>query len=214
MSTRTTAGLVVASVATCLLVAGVPAAPASPPRSISPIPLVPSHQYADGAPPVFSGGFGEQSCHACHFHEDVNTEPGGVTIAGVPERFVAGEQYPITITLSRPGMKLGGFQLTARFKQGAAQAGTLAPAPGQEERLRIQNDGGVEYATQRQKGTAIETSDTAQWSLIWTAPPKPAAVVFNVAANAADADGTAEHDFVYTAAVETAPMVDASLCCR
>ena len=42
---------------------------------------------ADGAPPGFSGGFKEESCHACHFHAEPNPSPGRVVIDGVPATF-------------------------------------------------------------------------------------------------------------------------------
>ena len=38
--------------------------------------LVASHAYAEGAPPGFSGGFKEDSCHACHFHAEPNSGAG------------------------------------------------------------------------------------------------------------------------------------------
>ena len=102
--------------------------------------------YADGAPPGFTGGFGESSCDACHFEAALNTKPGQLSLTGVPERFVAGERYPLTITLSRPGMAMGGFQLSARMENGGAQAGTLAPGPGEEKRIKIERvAGGPEW---------------------------------------------------------------------
>ena len=161
--------------------------------------------YADGAPPGFSGGFNEESCHACHFHRDLNAGPGRVTIAGLPTRVVAGERYPLTITLTRPEMRLAGFQLTARFKDGGTQAGTLAPAPGEEARVGIDVSRDVQYANQRRTGASPAASDTATWSLVWTAPQTSDPVVFHVAANAADADNTAEGDYVHTAVVEVVP---------
>ena len=163
--------------------------------------------YAESAPPGFSGGFDEQSCHACHFHADLDSGPGRVTIAGVPDRFAPGERYPLTVTLTRPEMKLGGFQLTARFQDGGAQAGSLAPAAGEEERVGVDVQSAVEYVNQRRKGTALASEDTATWRLLWTAPPAGGAVVFHVAANAADGDETAEGDDVHTLAVESAPVL-------
>ena len=162
--------------------------------------------YAESAPLGFSSGFSEQSCHACHFHADPNSGPGRVTIAGVPEHFVAGERYPLTVTLTRPEMKLAGFQLTARFKDGGGQAGTLAPAPGEEARIGIDVLGDVQYANQRRQGAAIDAPDSTRWSLVWTAPSSVGPVVFHVAANAADADETAEGDYVHTAAVDALPV--------
>jgi hypothetical protein len=161
--------------------------------------------YADGAPAGFSGGFAEQSCHACHFHADVNTGPGELTLSGVPERFAAGERYPLTITLSRPGVVVAGFQITARLKTDGTQAGTLAPAPGEEERIAIAAQNGIQYAGQRRRGTALAAPDTARWTVQWTAPPPTGAVQFHVAGNAADNDESAEGDCVYTALAETAP---------
>lgn len=161
--------------------------------------------YADGAPAGFSGGFGEASCDACHFHAAVNSGPGRAIIVGVPARFVAGERYPLTVTLERPGMVLGGFQLTARVKGNGAQAGTLAPAAGEEGRVRVEVREGVEYATQRQKGATLTAPGQGRWTLTWTAPESGESVVFNVAANAADGDGAVEGDYIHTAVAETAP---------
>ena len=167
--------------------------------------LTPTASYADGAPPGFSGGFGEQSCHACHFHNDLDAEPGRVTIAGLPERFVPGTSYPLTITLTRPGMTIGGFQLAARLEDGGAQAGTLAPGPSETERLAVETQGGVEYANQRVPGTALAEPDTAQWTVLWTAPATRETVQIHIAANAADKDGTAEGDYVHTTVVAVQP---------
>jgi hypothetical protein len=160
-------------------------------------------RYAEGAPPGFSGGFDEQSCHACHFDADLNSGEGQVTITNVPDRFVAGERYPLTITLTRTGMKLGGFQVTARFKDGGAQAGDLAAAAGEEERMSRAVQGNIQYLSQRHQGTAPVGNHAIRWSVVWTAPKGEGPVVFNVAANAANGDGTAEGDFVHTAAVES-----------
>ena len=161
--------------------------------------------YADGAPPGFSGGFNEQSCQACHFHAEVNSGPGRVSIAGVPERFVPGERYPITITLTRTAMTLGGFQLTARFTDGGAQAGALAPAPEDEHRIGIAVQGNIQYAGQRQKGAALAAPDTARWALVWIAPMAGAPVTLHVAANAADGDERADGDYIHTSVVHTSP---------
>jgi hypothetical protein len=164
----------------------------------------PPPAYAGGAPPGFSGGFKETSCDACHFDNDLNAKPGQLTITGVPERFAAGERYPLTITLSRPGMRMGGFQFTARMADGGVQAGTLAPAEGEEKRLAIEVSNNVQYANQRQSGTAPVEPGTARWTLLWTAPATPGPIEFHAAANAADNDESARGDYVYTATARSA----------
>jgi hypothetical protein len=180
---------------------------ASAPRagSMSTLRAAAETRYAEGAPPGFTGGFNEQSCHACHFHADVNAAPGKLTIVGVPERFVPGERYPLTITLTRPGMTLGGFQLTARFKDGGAQAGTLAPAPDEKARIGIDLQADVQYAGHRREGATLAATDTARWALVWTAPKVAAAVAFHLAANAADGDERVEGDYIHTTVVEASP---------
>jgi hypothetical protein len=169
---------------------------------LAPGSSVPTSAYADGAAPGFTGGFGESACDACHFEADINVKPGQLTITGVPERFTAGERYVLSLTLSRPGMKLGGFQLASRLTEGGAQAGTLAPGPGEEKRIKIE-PGSVQYANQRESGTAATAADTAKWTLVWTAPAATGTVTFHAAANAADGDGAARGDYVYTATVQT-----------
>lgn len=109
-----------------------------------------------------------------------------MAIAGVPAQFVAGERYALTITLSRPGLALAGFQLTARFKDAGGQAGTLAVGADEAPRVKVETQGGVQYANQRKEGTTIAEGHASQWSVVWTAPEARRPVVFHVAANAGD----------------------------
>lgn len=160
--------------------------------------------YADGAPPGFTGGFKEESCHACHFDFEPNTRPGEVSLKGVPERYVAGQQYPLTITLTRPGMRLGGFQLAARHPDGT-QAGTLQHGSGEDTRVKVETQGNVHYAGQRRPGADPSAPDTATWTLVWTAPMSSEPVTFSVAANAADNDESVRGDYVYTASAQSRP---------
>jgi hypothetical protein len=163
---------------------------------------VASHAYPDGAPPGFSGGFTEQSCDGCHFHAAPNSGPGRLVIDGVPDRMVSGEQYRVTISLTHTGMKLAGFQMTARFKDDGAQAGTLAAEPSSPARVAIDTQSGIQYAGHRREGSTVETPDESRWVVLWTAPPAGRAVMFHVAANAADGDERADGDFIYTLARE------------
>lgn len=162
--------------------------------------------YADGAPAGFSGGFGEQSCHGCHFTGEVNAAPGRVLLDGVPDRYTPGSVYVLTITLTRPGMALGGFQLTARFADDGHQAGTIAPAADDSARVRVEEEGAVQYANQTREGAAASDGRAARWKVAWTAPARAEGrIVFHVAANAADGDGTSEGDHIYTCSAESSP---------
>jgi hypothetical protein len=163
--------------------------------------------YLDGAPPGFSGGFGEDSCLACHFDEELNEPPGRLILSGVPASYAPGETYPLTVSLSRQGLVLAGFQLTARFEDGT-QAGSLTPPSGGEDRVAISPDTDTRVLYAHQRGTAAEAAapGSARWTVSWTAPATDArAVLFHVAANAADGDGSASGDFVYTTTAAALP---------
>jgi len=162
-----------------------------------------SHAYAEGAPPGFTGGFTEQSCDACHFHAAPNAGPGKLTIDGVPERFVAGQAYLLTIGLTQPGMKLAGFQLAARFKDDGGQAGTLARESEKDMRVGVETQSGVQYAGQRRDGASVITPNESRWTVMWTAPSATRTVVFHAAANGANGDERADGDYVYTLTRET-----------
>jgi hypothetical protein len=169
--------------------------------------LVASHGYAEGAPPGFTGGFKEESCHACHFHAPLNSGGGRVSLDGVPDKFVPGERYTLTVTLSRTGMTRAGFQLAARFTQGGLQAGTLAAAGADVTRVGVENQGGVQYAGQKLAGSSVDAGDSAHWTIEWTAPERGEPVSFHVSANAADGNESADGDFVYTTTRESPPAV-------
>jgi hypothetical protein len=108
------------------------------------------------------------------------------------------------VTLTRAGMKRAGFQVTSRFKDSGAQAGTLAPGPDDRNRVGIDLLGGIQYAGQRKEGASVDAADAVRWTIQWTAPDGGGPVVFNVAANAADGNESADGDFVYTTTVESA----------
>src|SRR5437867_12135250 len=74
--------------------------------------------FKEGPYPNVTGGFGEQSCHLCHLDNPVNAPGGSVALEGVPASFAQGQTYPITVTISREGMRRGGFEIAARFASG------------------------------------------------------------------------------------------------
>jgi hypothetical protein len=160
--------------------------------------------YAEGSPPGFSGGFREDNCTACHFHETLNAPAGKLTVEGVPATFAPGERYTLTVTLTRDGIKRAGFQLAVRFKDGAAQAGTLAPGAAEAERVKVETSGGIQYAGQQLAGSVMRDAGMAKWIVEWTAPADVRAVIVHVAANAANGDERVDGDFVYTTSFETA----------
>jgi hypothetical protein len=101
---------------------------------------------------------------------------------------------------------VGGFELTARFEDGGAQAGALAVPPDQQGRLAVATDRDVQYAYQRLPGSERVAPDTARWTLLWTAPAQGGAVQFNVASNAANQDESTSGDYIYTTVARANPQ--------
>jgi hypothetical protein len=176
---------------------------AAPPIETSRSAAMP--RYADGAPPGFAGGFNDSACDACHFENPLNDKAGALTLTGLPDQFTPGELYTLDVSLTRPGLKMGGFQLVARLENGT-QAGVLTPGPQEADRVTVKTQAGVQYASQRRTGATPVSADTTRWTLSWQAPAAPTGPVqFHLAANAADNDDSVRGDYIYTAILKTSP---------
>jgi hypothetical protein len=183
-------GLFIAAAPTILAVAAIAAAASATSRPVG---------YRDGPPAGFSGGFGEDTCFACHFSGDLDGPHGSLGLSGLPASYEAGRVYPIVLTLTREDLVVGGFELTSRFEDGAAQAGELTVAPEQEGRVDVTTDRDIQYAHQRSAGSAETSPDSIRWTVLWRAPATGGRVLFHAAANAADGNGSADGDYVFTA---------------
>ena len=154
--------------------------------------------FPDGPPPARTGGFGEQTCHACHFDNALN-EPGGtLSISGVPAAYAAGQPYRLTVAVRGGDLEAGGFQLAARFSDAGAQAGTLRSV---DARTQINPGLGtaIQYASHARPGIEPSGDDRIEWVIEWTAPATAGApVVFHASALSGNADGSPLGDRVYT----------------
>jgi len=164
--------------------------------------------FQEGPLPAHTGGFGEPTCHACHFDNPVNDPTGTLDLAGVPDSYTPGEAYPLTVRLARPGAGRAGFQLSVRFADGPArgrQAGRLEPA-GAGLQIVTANETGVQYLTHAESGTRPDAAGTASWRLRWVAPDaRVGPVVFHVAANSGNDDQSPLGDHIYTIERRTLP---------
>ena len=172
-------------------------------------PLV-SSAFKEGPYPNVTGGFGEHSCHLCHLDNPVNAQGGGVTLAGVPEMFVPGQNYPITVTISREGLRRGGFEIAARFSSGkhkGRQAGTWKPQDARVQLIPGAVDKALTFVQHNLMGSRVSETGTNTWTVEWTAPPSPAGPVqFNVAANASNNDDSPLGDYIYLKMIRSSPQ--------
>ena len=184
-----------------------PAAAAAP--AASPSAEVRIYGFKDGPPPRVTGGFGEDSCVACHW-DDENDGLGMLKVTGFPEYFEPGERYPIGVVLVREGMQVAGFQLAARYEADTSQAGRFEVPSHQEARVAVTADREVEFAQHRLDGTELSAPDRAGWKVDWVAPDAGGVVVVHVSAVAGDGDESQLGDYVYTIEVRTRPVAGAS----
>ena len=175
---------------------------------LSAAPL-PKAAYLDGPPTAHAGGFGGETCHACHFENELDEPGGSLTLDGVPDTFDPSVAYRITVSLERPGMGRAGFQLAARVSEGdraREPAGTLQPLEGDERVQIVAAPDGVTYAQHTEPGTVLTGPEATSWTVEWRPPAVTAtSVAFHVAANAANDDASEFGDFIYTAAATTRP---------
>ncbi len=140
--------------------------------------------YPDGAP--WPAGHGARSdCSACHFDSPAIAASDGLVVEGLDRSLRAGETYPVTLRLSDPDAELAGF--VARFERADGMAGRTVPEEG------LEADGPAIRSVRPVK----PDSSTASWRFHWTAPNEPGAIIFYVAANAANGDASPFGDRIH-----------------
>lgn len=165
-----------------------------------------ARRLGDRPPPAHTGGFGEPTCHVCHFEGTPNDGRATLELEGLPPVYAPGATYVLTVRLAHPDLRIGGFELSARFADGVAtgrQAGTLRALDD-----RVDVTGLTELPVQYARHTAVGVLPDSlgmthmQWRVEWTAPASGGTVAFHVATNVANDDASPLGDFVYTRAFE------------
>lgn len=152
--------------------------------------------YPEHLPGDFTGGFGEQTCHTCHFDYPVNYKEGKLSVEGVPEKYSAGTTYQFQIAVERPDLGNAGFQLSARFPDGT-QAGTFKK-PSDRVEITRNDSTDIQYVQHSAIGTDNDGPGKIQWTIEWTAPKSQHQnkLLIHIAANAANGDASAFGDFI------------------
>lgn len=149
--------------------------------------------YPEHIAGAYTGGFGEESCHSCHFDYDLNPGEGNLEIYA-PETYKAGESLDIEVTVQREDIEKAGFQMTARFEDGS-QAGRFELAETLTETPDVDND--VQYL-QHGIGEVTAEGGSKTWAITWNAPEeKTGPVYLNIAVNAANGDDSEFGDWIY-----------------
>ena len=162
--------------------------------------------FRDGPPARVTGGFGEDSCYACHWDGAENDEAGSLTVDDFPDRYEAGAVYDLEVAVAHPNLEVAGFQLAVRRAEDGAQAGRLQVGVGEEDRVRILTDREIDFAHHLLPGIEPSGGNAARWGVRWMAPEVPdGAVLLHVSAVAGDGDDSQMGDAVYTIELESRP---------
>lgn len=152
---------------------------------------------SQGPRPGHTGAFGEPSCRSCHYDYALNEPGASIRLDALPPMYEPERAYTLALVVRHAQLKRGGFQLTARFEDGAP-AGNLQLADS--ALLRIQRLHGVDYLSHTVAGADQVRGDSITWRFSWTAPASDRRVVFNVAVNVANQDASEFGDRIYTEA--------------
>jgi hypothetical protein len=156
----------------------------------------------------FTGGFGESTCHSCHFDYDLNMDGGSLSITGFPDRYEQGQDYPISIRIESERLEVGGFQVTTRFKESGSQAGSFS---WEGNRLRFTPESSVgdslKYLQHSGEGTVPTGERFVEWSFTWTAPSDAdGEVLLHAASNAGNYDDSSFGDWIYVRELNSEPV--------
>src|SRR3954462_3497811 len=166
--------------------------------------------FKEGPYPNVTGGFGEQSCHLCHLDNPLNAPGGGVTLEGVPLAYAPGQTYEVTVTISRDGLRRGGFEIAARFASGrqrGKQAGAWKPLDSRVQLIPGAVDKVLTFVQHNLAGSRVPATGANRWTIERTAPDSATAPVqFNVAANGSNNDDSPLGDYIYLKSVRSSPL--------
>ena len=165
---------------------------------------------SNGARGKYSGGDfpGESSCTQCHTGAAVNSGSGTVTLlfdgmSAEEFAYAPGQVVSLLVRASDENAERIGFQLTARSGNGCVAGGNLAPGSSASSGgVRIATDQCVDSQEQDFQWAThlLPVSKTdAEFAIEWTAPAMDVGpVTFAVAVNAANGNGQASGDSIYT----------------
>jgi hypothetical protein len=148
-----------------------------------------------GPLPGHTGGFGEPTCRACHFDYDLNEGAVMLRLDSLPGAYAPEQSYRLHLVVRHPELERGGFQIAARFEDGAAAGQFEIPDTAF---LRVQSLKGIDYLSHTGAGADLVKGDSAVWTFSWKAPASDRPVVFHVATNVSNRDASEFGDRIFT----------------
>ncbi|MCC5879651.1 MAG: hypothetical protein JJU03_07140 [Idiomarina sp.] len=151
--------------------------------------------FPDGPEPGYTGGQGYADCSSCHFAGPDKSAASRIELYGLAEQMVADETYELTLLVSDPEQRLGGFQLAIRDLATGESVGELKVGDNQQ----ISSYQGVDFLShsEPQQAQPEEGEQVTRWKFQWRAA-NANDIEISAAAVAADGDDSSLGDNVYT----------------
>ena len=148
--------------------------------------------------PADGNGIGAPSCWGCHSGAALNAAGGSLTMTASDNLLTSGYQlnhvYTFTLTLTKPGQLIFGFNFEALKNAGTADAGVLAPLNADAQAI----PGVITTMINADLGN-YGPSGSFTYTFQWTSPAtNVGAIDFYSVGNAADGGGDKPGDFIYT----------------
>lgn len=179
--------------------------------------LVEARGYSSGPPAGRTGAPEEKACNECHSSFPLNRGSGQLKIIA-PTTYQPGQTYRIKVTLQQIGQSAWGFEATVKRQGTNQRGGEIRLIDEARTQFAFDSPRGSQdpqYITHTFQGAFFRTRDgPVSWEFDWVAPPAgTGTVVFYVAGNAANGDGSSLGDYIYTASAQVteAPQVALSL---
>jgi hypothetical protein len=151
----------------------------------------------------YAGAPSDLTCIDCH--TDITHAGTGLSLMGAPADFVAGQSYPLTLTLNHSGSITGGFQIVATDAAVGDNAmfGSFTAGTGSKIASATGNGAGRLTHSASQAFSGNSTS----WTFYWVAPTTGSGVKFYYAGVASNGDlDETVGDAVYVGNQQTLPI--------
>ena len=160
--------------------------------------------FPTGAPGNFTGSpaSGSMTCTLCH--TDGGGGAGSVDLLGRPKRYLPGRVYDLRVRIFDPGQMGAGFEISVETPDGT-QAGELILADTADTQFAGADPAYVTHTLEGHEARepAMQANGWCAFPVRWQAPMTDIGpIVFYLAGNATNEDGTSLGDHVYNAAIE------------
>lgn len=150
--------------------------------------------FTGGPPDARTNAPGETTCTDCHGTFPLNSGSGMLALTGLPERYIPGETYDLSLTLSDPDAARWGFELTI-LEDGGSSTGAITVT---DDGTQTSTTGDRDYLKHNVFGVYPGTTGSASWVFQWTAPAEgTGAVNLYAVGNAANNDFLMTDDRIY-----------------